>query len=93
MPDFNNPVMDHDDEVFNTSQNILDNEKPNFFRQVISGPITDLWHAAIETEIDALQRNYTWDMVYRPMDRKILDSKWVFKIECLTNGSVDKFKP
>jgi hypothetical protein len=80
MPDFNNPVMDPDKEVLNTSQNILDDEEPKFYRQVISGPNADLWHSAIEAEMDALQRNHTWDVVDRPTDRTIVDSKWVLKL-------------
>jgi hypothetical protein len=81
MPDFNNPVMDPDEEVLNTSQNILDDEEPKFYRQAISRPNADLWHSAIEAEMDALRHNHTWDVVDRPTDRKIVDSKWVFKIK------------
>jgi hypothetical protein len=92
MPDFNNPVMYPDEEVLNTSRNILDDEEPKFYRQAISGPNAVLWHSAIEAEMDALRRNHTWDVVDRPTDRKIVDSKWVFKIKCLSDGSVDKFK-
>jgi hypothetical protein len=43
MLDFNNPVMDPDEEVLNTSRNILVDEEPKFYRQVISGPNADLW--------------------------------------------------
>jgi hypothetical protein len=92
MPDFNNPVMDPDEEVLNTSRNILDDEEPKFYRQVISGPNTDLWHSAIEAEMDALRRNHTWDVVDRPTDRTIVDSKWVCKIKPLSDRFVDKFK-
>jgi hypothetical protein len=56
MSDFNNPVKDPDEEVLNTSRNILDNEKPKFYRQAISRPNADLWHSAIEAEMDALWR-------------------------------------
>jgi hypothetical protein len=92
MPDFNNPLMDPDEEVLNTSQNILDDQEPEFYRQAISGPNADLCNSAIEAEMDALRRNHTWDVVDRPTDRKIVDSKWVFKIKRLSDGSVNKFK-
>jgi hypothetical protein len=92
MPDFNNPVMDPDKVVLNTSRNILDDEEPKFDRQAISGLNADLWHSAIEAEMDALRRNQTWDVVDRPTNRKIVDSKWVFNIKRLSNGSVNKFK-
>jgi hypothetical protein len=36
MPDFNNPVMDPDEEVLNMSRNILDDEEPKFYRRAIS---------------------------------------------------------
>jgi uncharacterized lipoprotein len=34
--------------------------------------------------MDALRHNHTWDVVDRPTDRKIVDSKWVFKIKRLS---------
>jgi hypothetical protein len=42
--------------------------------------------------MDALRPNQTWDVVDRPTNRKIVDSKWVFNIKRLSDGSVDKFK-
>jgi hypothetical protein len=92
MPDFNNPVIDPDEEVLNTSRNILDDEEAKFDPQAISRPNADLWHSAIEAEMDALRHNHSWDVVDRPTERQIVDSKWVFKIKSLSNGSVDKFK-
>jgi hypothetical protein len=42
--------------------------------------------------MDTLRHNHTWDVVDRPTNRKIVDSKLVFKIKHLSDGSVDKFK-
>jgi hypothetical protein len=92
MPDINNPIINADEEVLNTSRNTLDNEEPKFYQQVISRPNPDLWHSAIEAEIDALPRNHTCDVVDRPINSKIVDSKWVFNIKCHSDGSVDTFK-
>jgi hypothetical protein len=66
MPDVNNPVMDPAEEVLKTSQNIIEDEKPKFYRQAINGPNADLWHSAIEAEMDALRLNHTWDVGDRP---------------------------
>jgi hypothetical protein len=85
---FSTPKSKYLDEEFSTQVD----EEPKFYRQAISGPNADLWHSAIEAEMDALRRNHTWDVVDRPTDRKIVDSKWVFKIKRLSDGSVDKFK-
>jgi hypothetical protein len=74
MSDFNNPLMDPDEEVLTTSQNILDDEESKYYRQAITGPNAYLWHSAIEAEMDTLRRNHTWDVVDRPTDRKIVDS-------------------
>jgi hypothetical protein len=56
---FNNPVINPDDEVLNTSPNILDNEEPKFDRYPLSKTNADLWHSAIEAEMDALQYKQT----------------------------------
>jgi hypothetical protein len=75
MPDFNYLVMDSDEEVLNTSQNILYDEESKFYRQDINRPNADLWHSAIEAGIDALQHNHTWDVADRATFRMIVDSK------------------
>jgi hypothetical protein len=90
--DFNNPVMDPDEKILNTSSNILDDEEPKYYREAISSPNADLWHSAIEAEMDALWRNHSSDVVDRSTDRMIVDFKWVFIIKHHSNGSVHKFK-
>jgi hypothetical protein len=42
--------------------------------------------------MNALQRNHSLDVFDIPTDRQIGDSKWVFKIKPVSDGSVDKFK-
>jgi hypothetical protein len=92
IPDFTNPVMDPDQEVLNTSRYISADEEPKCYRQAIRGPNADLWYSAIEAEMDALRRNHTCDVVDRPTDRRIVDSKWVIKLKRISDGSVYKFK-
>jgi hypothetical protein len=84
--------MDPDKEVLTTSRNILDNEVPKFYRQAITRTNADLWHSTIEAEMAAFRRNHTWDVVDRPPDRRIVDSKWIIKIKHLSDGSVETFK-
>jgi hypothetical protein len=92
IPDFNNLVIDPDDKVLNTSQNILNNEEPKLVWQVITRPSTDLSYAIIEGEIDIFPHNSTSDIVDRPTNWRILDSQWVIKIKPLAPGSEDKIK-
>jgi hypothetical protein len=92
MPDINKLLIDPGEEELNTTRNILHDEEQKFYRQAISGPDADLCDSPIESEIDTLQHNHTWDIVDRASDRKIIDSKWVFKIKRLSDGSVDKFR-
>jgi hypothetical protein len=51
---------------------------PKLYRQVISDPDTDLWEAAIEDKIDNLWYKHPVVRVDRSINRKIVDSKWVF---------------
>jgi hypothetical protein len=42
--------------------------------------------------MDALRYNHSWNVVVRPCNRTIVDSKWVIKIKHLADGFGDKFK-
>lgn len=43
-------------------------------------------------EIKTLRENNTWTLVPRPEGKKILTSRWVFKIKRAQNGKVEKYK-
>lgn len=51
-----------------------------------------VWREAMQTEIEAIERNNTWRLTERPPNHKAIDLKWVFKANKDTNGKVVKHK-
>ncbi|KAL8090596.1 hypothetical protein AgCh_039879 [Apium graveolens] len=51
-----------------------------------------LWISAMQKEIEALQKNKTWDLVPLPKGKKPIGSKWVYKVKLLADGSLDRCK-
>ena len=43
-------------------------------------------------ELDALERNDTWDIVPLPPNKKAIGCKWLYKTKYLPDGSIDKYK-
>lgn len=43
-------------------------------------------------EIDAIERNDTWELCDLPRGQKTIGVKWVFKTKLNENGEVDKYK-
>ncbi|GJZ14308.1 ribonuclease H-like domain-containing protein [Tanacetum coccineum] len=50
------------------------------------------WSDARNDEIDSLLRNDTWEIIDSPKDRKIIGSKWNFKIKYKSGGEIDRYK-
>ena len=46
----------------------------------------------MNNEIDAIERNQTWDLVDLPDDKNSIGVKWVFKTKLNERGEVDKHK-
>ncbi|GKB69440.1 ribonuclease H-like domain-containing protein [Tanacetum coccineum] len=46
----------------------------------------------LRSEMDALLRNKTWDIVTLPKDMKAIGSKWIFKIKYKSSGEIDRYK-
>ena len=44
------------------------------------------------TEIEALEKNNTWDLVSLPSSHKPIGCKWVFKVKYHSDGSIDRYK-
>ena len=50
------------------------------------------WQKAIEVELNTLKNAGTWEVIERPPNINIVDSKWVFHVKKDTNGSISKWK-
>ena len=80
---------DNDDQVLVAK---LDNDEPGTYKQAVKGEDRERWVIAMDEEIDALKRNDTWDVVKIPDGRKIVDSKWVYKVKKDADGNIDRYK-
>ena len=45
------------------------------------------WKAAMDKEMNSLQKNATWELVSLPPGRKLVQCKWVFQTNFSANGS------
>lgn len=64
-------------------------EEPVSYREAIEHPE---WRSAMVDEMDSHRRNGTWDLVPLPKGRKLVGSKWVFKLKRNEADEVVKFK-
>eukprot|EP01018_Ginkgo_biloba_P033190 Gb_05496 [translate_table: standard] len=46
----------------------------------------------MEVEFDALVRNDTWTLMELPLDKNVIETKWIYKIKYKSDGSIDKHK-
>ena len=53
---------------------------------------TDIWVNAMKEELNAIERNQTWELVNLPKGKKSIDVKWVYKVKLKPTGEVEKYK-
>lgn len=46
----------------------------------------------MESEFNTLKGNNTWSLVSRPLNKKVIKNKWVYRIKRNQDGSIQKFK-
>lgn len=51
-----------------------------------------LWVSAMTKEIEALEKNNTWELVSLPIGKKAIGCKWVYKVKLNANGSLERCK-
>lgn len=52
----------------------------------------DNWCAAMDEEYNALVENDTWDLVELPDGKLPIGCKWVYKVKCKSDGSLERYK-
>eukprot|EP00253_Pinus_taeda_P024994 PITA_24994 len=63
--------------------------EPSSFEEAVQQPV---WVDAMVEEYDSIVHNSVWDVVLRLKDKSIVSSRWLYKVEQATDGSVEKHK-
>ncbi|XP_074276256.1 uncharacterized protein LOC141600007 [Silene latifolia] len=63
--------------------------EPPSFKEAIRD---DGWCEAMKLEIDALERNDTWELSDLPPNKKALGCRWIYKIKYKSDGSIERLK-
>jgi len=63
--------------------------EPGSFEEAVVHPG---WKAAMDIELQALDATRTWDIVPLPHGKKPIACKWVYKVKCKANGSIERLK-
>ena len=50
------------------------------------------WIEAMDEEINAIERNKTWDLVELPKGKEVIDVKWVYKTKSNVEGKIERHK-
>jgi hypothetical protein len=67
-------------------------DEPQSFKEVMSTPEAPLWKEVVNSEIESILQNHTWELVDLPPGCKPLGYKWIFKRKMKADGSIDKYK-
>ena len=62
---------------------------PMFFYEAVKDV---KWRMAMDAEIDEIERNDTWELIYLLIGAKKVGVKWVYKTKFNENGEIDKYK-
>jgi hypothetical protein len=50
------------------------------------------WKEAIQVELDNLKAARAWELIERPFNTNVVDSKWVFHVKKDADGNISKWK-
>ena len=51
------------------------------YGQAVQGQDSTKWRAAMDQEMDFIRKNKTWRLTDRPVGRRVLKGKWVYKVK------------
>ena len=64
-------------------------EKPALFEEAAKN---SEWREAMEEEIQMIEKNKTWSLVQRPVDKNVVSVKWIYRLKTDANGNVVRHK-
>ncbi|KAK8936281.1 hypothetical protein KSP39_PZI013961 [Platanthera zijinensis] len=78
------------EDIYSRSERVLlIKEEPETFKAAAINPI---WCKAMEEEMEAIEKNRTWELVHKPVNKNIIGLKWVYKVKYNEEGEVTRYK-
>ena len=69
-----------------------DNDEPKTVQEALSSFVSDEWMKAMNNEMESIRTNQVWDLEDLLLGRKAIGNKWVLKIKCKADGSIERYK-
>ena len=70
---------------------LLENE-PQTFKEAMKSFEAQYWKEAVNSEVESILNNHTWELVDLPPGNKPLGYKWIFKRKLKDDGTIDMYK-
>lgn len=70
---------------------LVDDDHKNY-KEVMWFSNTIFWQEAIDSEVESLMVNHSWELVELPKGTESISCKWVFTKKLKLDGTIDKFK-
>jgi hypothetical protein len=70
----------------------LVDDTPRTIAEAYSSLDADVWKEAVQSEMDSIMSNGTWEVVDHPYGCEPVGYKWVFKKKLRPDGTIEKYK-
>ena len=65
---------------------------PTSIAEAYASSDADDWKEAVQSEMNSILSNGTWELTERPCGCKPVGCKWIFKNKLKPDGTIDKYK-
>ncbi len=65
---------------------------PKTIKEALNSVNKEEWKKAIASELKAMKENNVWDIVGRPSTKKVIGTRWIFKIKRNHKNEAERFK-
>uniref|UniRef100_A0AAV1UD36 Reverse transcriptase Ty1/copia-type domain-containing protein n=1 Tax=Peronospora matthiolae TaxID=2874970 RepID=A0AAV1UD36_9STRA len=90
--DFNEADLEDEFDGLHCYSTALNDEKQTTYDGIMQSELKVQWKAAMDAEIKSLSQHKTWELVDLPPGKKMIGSRWLFKVKLNADVSINKFK-
>ena len=71
---------------------LTDCEEPSCYEEAMLRDDKLKWEKAMQSKMDSLHKNSTWELVHLPAGKRSLPCKWIYKLKVIDSASKPRYK-